>query len=168
VLPHRGSDLGGDAAAVLDGSLLEGSGDLRVLGEHDALSVHRPLGYLLSFHAHTVQGSSRKPGYRVVRLCTAVRRMWHRSHNGLTFRGQRSLRPGLTTLAQLMWNPPARPTKEGFVGRLKRIFAALAVVALMGIGIPAAHADAGGGPGSNAGCPGHQPPPPPNHNCGNN
>jgi hypothetical protein len=28
-------------------------------------------------------------------------------------------------------------------------------------------ADAGGGPGSNHGCPGHQPPPPPGGGCGN-
>jgi hypothetical protein len=27
-------------------------------------------------------------------------------------------------------------------------------------------ADAGGGPGSNGGCPGHQPPPPPSGGCG--
>jgi len=32
---------------------------------------------------------------------------------------------------------------------------------------PAAYGDAGGGPGSNHGCPGHQPPPPPGGGCGN-
>jgi hypothetical protein len=37
---------------------------------------------------------------------------------------------------------------------------------ILGVGVPFAGADAGGGPGSNHGCPGHQPPPPPNHSCG--
>jgi hypothetical protein len=50
--------------------------------------------------------------------------------------------------------------------KMKRIFAALALVAVMGAVAPAAHADAGGGPGSNNGCAGHQPPPPPGGGCG--
>ena len=32
--------------------------------------------------------------------------------------------------------------------------------------VPAAFANAGGGPGSNNGCPGHQPPPQPSGGCG--
>ncbi len=50
----------------------------------------------------------------------------------------------------------------------RRIAAAMAVVALLmgGIGTTA-FADEGGGPGSNVGCPGHQPPPPPGGGCGN-
>ncbi len=50
----------------------------------------------------------------------------------------------------------------------RRIAAVMAVVALLMGGISTtAFADAGGSPGSNAGCPGHQPPPPPNGGCGN-
>jgi hypothetical protein len=46
--------------------------------------------------------------------------------------------------------------------KTKRLGALLfAVVALALTLAPAAFADAGGGPGGNAGCPGHQPPPPP-------
>ena len=47
------------------------------------------------------------------------------------------------------------------------------IVLLMALGMlagslaPAALADPGGGPGSNHGCPGHQPPPPPGGGCGN-
>jgi hypothetical protein len=50
---------------------------------------------------------------------------------------------------------------------VRKVVASLFVGALLGAGVPLAGADAGGGPGSNNGCPGHQPPPPPNHNCGN-
>jgi hypothetical protein len=54
------------------------------------------------------------------------------------------------------------------MSRLKRfgalLFAACAFAAAIA---PGAVGDAGGGPGSNHGCPGHQPPPPPNHGCGN-
>lgn len=49
----------------------------------------------------------------------------------------------------------------------RKIAAVLAAVALFGaVGAAPALADAGGGPGSNAGCPGHQPPPPPHGGCG--
>jgi hypothetical protein len=37
---------------------------------------------------------------------------------------------------------------------------------LLGATLGSALADAGGGPGSNHGCPGHQPPPPPSAGCG--
>jgi len=50
--------------------------------------------------------------------------------------------------------------------KAKRIIAILSLVGALMAVAPAAYADAGGGPGSNAGCPGHQPPPPPNHSCG--
>jgi hypothetical protein len=46
--------------------------------------------------------------------------------------------------------------------RIRRLGAMVfAVCAFTASIAPAAFADAGGGPGSNAGCPGHQPPPPP-------
>jgi hypothetical protein len=49
----------------------------------------------------------------------------------------------------------------------RRIVAFVAAVALFGgVSVLPALADAGGGPGSNVGCPGHQPPPPPHHGCG--
>jgi hypothetical protein len=41
-----------------------------------------------------------------------------------------------------------------------------AVALLLGAAGAPAFADAGGGPGSNHGCPGHQPPPPPGGGCG--
>jgi hypothetical protein len=48
----------------------------------------------------------------------------------------------------------------------RRLGAALFVVyALVVSAAPVAYADAGGGPGSNTGCPGHQPPPPPGGGC---
>jgi hypothetical protein len=51
--------------------------------------------------------------------------------------------------------------------RIKRAGAAFFVACAFAASLaPAALADAGGGPGSNAGCPGHQPPPPPSHGCG--
>jgi len=51
--------------------------------------------------------------------------------------------------------------------KAKRFGALLcAVFALAAAVAPAALADAGGGPGSNHGCPGHQPPPPPGGGCG--
>ncbi len=50
--------------------------------------------------------------------------------------------------------------------KLKRILAILSIVGAVMTMAPVAHADAGGGPGSNAGCPGHQPPPPPSGGCG--
>jgi len=51
--------------------------------------------------------------------------------------------------------------------KVKRIAAVLFAVGLLtGSVAPTAFGDAGGGPGSNHGCPGHQPPPPPNHGCG--
>jgi hypothetical protein len=40
------------------------------------------------------------------------------------------------------------------------------LVLVVGLGAIPAGADAGGGPGSNHGCPGHQPPPPPHGGCG--
>ncbi len=50
--------------------------------------------------------------------------------------------------------------------KVKRLGALLFALCVFAAAVPAAFADAGGGPGSNNGCPGHQPPPPPNHNCG--
>jgi hypothetical protein len=50
--------------------------------------------------------------------------------------------------------------------KAKRFGALLfAVCALAASLAPAALADAGGGAGSNNGCPGHQPPPPPSGGC---
>jgi hypothetical protein len=43
----------------------------------------------------------------------------------------------------------------------RRAALVFALLALAGSLAPAALADAGGGPGSNTGCPGNQPPPPP-------
>jgi len=51
--------------------------------------------------------------------------------------------------------------------KVKRLGALFFALCALAISVPPAFADAGGGPGSNHGCPGHQPPPPPNHNCGN-
>lgn len=52
------------------------------------------------------------------------------------------------------------------MAKIRRIIAVLSIIGtLLAIG-PAAQADAGGGPGSNVGCPGHQPPPPPGGGCG--
>jgi hypothetical protein len=48
----------------------------------------------------------------------------------------------------------------------RKLVASLFAGIILGVSVPFAGADAGGGPGSNHGCPGHQPPPPPNHNCG--
>ena len=48
----------------------------------------------------------------------------------------------------------------------KRLGVALTTLALLSALAPAALADPGGGPGSNHGCPGHQPPPPPSGGCG--
>jgi hypothetical protein len=45
------------------------------------------------------------------------------------------------------------------------LVAAMALVSGAGMAT-AAFADAGGGPGSNSGCPGHQPPPSPHGGCG--
>ncbi len=56
--------------------------------------------------------------------------------------------------------------KEVRMSKLKRILAILSIVGAVMTVAPVAHADAGGGPGSNAGCPGHQPPPPPSGGCG--
>jgi hypothetical protein len=54
------------------------------------------------------------------------------------------------------------------MSRFKRIGALMcAVFAFAVMAVPAASADAGGGPGSNHGCAGHQPPPPPGGGCGN-
>jgi hypothetical protein len=53
------------------------------------------------------------------------------------------------------------------MSRTKRPGALLfAVCALAVSAASPAFGDVGGGPGSNNGCPGHQPPPPPGHNCG--
>jgi hypothetical protein len=53
------------------------------------------------------------------------------------------------------------------MSRRKRVAALIfAVAAFAATVAPASLGDAGGGPGSNNGCPGHQPPPPPNHGCG--
>jgi hypothetical protein len=51
--------------------------------------------------------------------------------------------------------------------KVKRVAALLLAVFAFAITVaPAAFGDAGGGPGSNHGCPGHQPPPPPSGGCG--
>jgi hypothetical protein len=47
----------------------------------------------------------------------------------------------------------------------RRTFALLFTVFAFAASVPAAYADAGGGPGSNHGCPGNQPPPPPGGGC---
>jgi hypothetical protein len=50
--------------------------------------------------------------------------------------------------------------------RIRRLGAMVLAVCVFTVSIaPAAFADAGGDPGSNAGCPGHQPPPPPGGGC---
>jgi hypothetical protein len=50
--------------------------------------------------------------------------------------------------------------------RIRRVGAIVFAVCAFTVTIaPAAFADAGGGPGSNHGCPGHQPPPPPDGGC---
>jgi hypothetical protein len=52
------------------------------------------------------------------------------------------------------------------MAKVKRLGALLLAVFALGAGLaPAALADAGGGPGGNAGCPGNQPPPPPGGGC---
>ncbi len=52
--------------------------------------------------------------------------------------------------------------------KAKRLGALLFAVCVFAISVaPSAFGDAGGGPGSNHGCPGHQPPPPPGGGCGN-
>lgn len=63
----------------------------------------------------------------------------------------------------------ARNAKEvsGLLKLSKRKAVASAFIGmLLAAGVPFAGADAGGGPGSNHGCPGHQPPPPPHGGCG--
>jgi hypothetical protein len=51
--------------------------------------------------------------------------------------------------------------------RVKRLGALLLAVCALAISVaPVAFANAGGGPGSNNGCPGHQPPPQPSGGCG--
>jgi hypothetical protein len=52
------------------------------------------------------------------------------------------------------------------MSRTKRLGALLFAGLAFAASVTPALGDAGGGPGSNNGCPGHQPPPPPNHNCG--
>jgi hypothetical protein len=52
------------------------------------------------------------------------------------------------------------------MGKVKKILVALMVIGTLAASVPVVSADAGGGPGSNHGCPGHQPPPPPNGGCG--
>jgi hypothetical protein len=50
--------------------------------------------------------------------------------------------------------------------KVKRLGALLFALCVFAVSVPSAFADAGGGPGSNHGCPGHQPPPPPGGGCG--
>jgi hypothetical protein len=50
--------------------------------------------------------------------------------------------------------------------KTRRVAALLLATCAFAASVAPAFADPGGGPGSNSGCPGHQPPPPPNHNCG--
>jgi hypothetical protein len=53
------------------------------------------------------------------------------------------------------------------MSRFRRFGAMLFAVCAVAVSVaPVAFADAGGGPGSNHGCPGHQPPPPPGGGCG--
>lgn len=47
----------------------------------------------------------------------------------------------------------------------RKLVASMFAGMLLAAGVPFAGADAGGGPGSNHGCPGHQPPPPPSGGC---
>ncbi len=50
---------------------------------------------------------------------------------------------------------------------MKHKVLAIIVAAALALSVGASvYADAGGGPGSNNGCPGHQPPPPPGGGCG--
>ena len=51
--------------------------------------------------------------------------------------------------------------------KTKRLGAVFFAVFAFAAAVTPAFGDAGGGPGSNNGCPGHQPPPPPHHGCGN-
>ena len=60
----------------------------------------------------------------------------------------------------------ASPWGKGGDSMKRKLAAVLLAVALSLTAAPA-FADAGGGPGSNHGCPGHQPPPPPGGGCGN-
>jgi hypothetical protein len=48
----------------------------------------------------------------------------------------------------------------------RKLVASLFAGIILGVTVPFAGADAGGGAGSNHGCPGHQPPPPPSGGCG--
>jgi hypothetical protein len=52
------------------------------------------------------------------------------------------------------------------MSKWKRVLAALSIVGALMATAPAASADAGGGPGSNHGCPGNQAPPPGHIGCG--
>jgi hypothetical protein len=51
--------------------------------------------------------------------------------------------------------------------RAKKVFVSVMAMAFLVLGAAGSMADPGGGPGSNHGCPGHQPPPPPGGGCGN-
>jgi hypothetical protein len=48
----------------------------------------------------------------------------------------------------------------------RKVFASMLAGLALAVTIGPAFGDAGGGPGSNHGCPGHQPPPPPSAGCG--
>jgi hypothetical protein len=63
----------------------------------------------------------------------------------------------------------ARTAEEEVTAVLKfskrKLIASAFAGVVLGVAVPFAPADAGGGPGSNNGCPGHQPPPPPSGGC---
>lgn len=48
----------------------------------------------------------------------------------------------------------------------RKVFASMLAGLALAVTIGPALGDAGGGPGSNHGCAGHQPPPPPDGGCG--
>jgi hypothetical protein len=59
--------------------------------------------------------------------------------------------------------------REGFgVEKIsvRKVVASMLAGLALAITVGPAFGDAGGGPGSNSGCPGHQPPPPPSAGCG--
>jgi hypothetical protein len=59
------------------------------------------------------------------------------------------------------WTGPVGGGRGVGMTKAKRLVVALLAASLFAVSAAPAYADAGGGPGSNAGCPGHQPPPPP-------
>jgi hypothetical protein len=82
--------------------------------------------------------------------------------------------PGRVTFATIVFMAYAPGggcgTRKEVSGLLKlskrKVVASAFIGMLLAAGVPFAGADRGGGPGSNHGCPGHQPPPPPHGGCG--